>query len=80
MDSPIITAEAIRANLLVRATAFAKEHRTSFSAMSREAVKDDRFLARAQAGANFTIETYQRFIDWMDTRDAAATEPERGAA
>ncbi len=80
MDSPkIITAEAIRENLLARATAFAKEHQTSFSAMSREAVKDDRFLARAQGGANFTIETYQRFIDWIDAQEAAARSAEVAA-
>lgn len=70
MDETQITAHRIREHLLARAKAFSDDRRMSFSAMSKEAVKDDRFLARAQAGANFTIETYQRFIDWLDEQEA----------
>lgn len=64
-----ITADRIRDHLLDRATAFSASTGMSFSAISKEAVKDDRFLARARAGKNFTVETYQRVIDWLDQRE-----------
>lgn len=73
-----ITADHIRDHLLARATAFSERTKMSFSAISKEAVADDRFLARARAGKNFTIETYQRVIDWIDAREAA--QPSEAAA
>lgn len=72
MDKTQITADGIREYLMARANAHAKSHRTSWSSMSRRALSDDRFLARANAGSNFTIETYQRFIDWLDAQEAAS--------
>lgn len=74
MTEAKITADGIREHLMARANAFSEMHRMSWSAMSKQAVSDDRFLARANAGSNFTIETYQRFIDWMDAWEADLRE------
>lgn len=67
-----ITSTTIREHLLARATAFSTARNMSFSAMSKEAVKDDRFLARAASGSNFTLKTYQQFMDWLDAQERAA--------
>jgi hypothetical protein len=74
-DALDISADTVRQHLLSRAEAYRKATGTSFSTISKEAVKDDRFLARAMGGANFTIETYQKVIDWLD----AAERGERAA-
>ena len=70
-DTNSFTAAGIRDHMLARATAYSERSKVSFSTISREAVKDDRFLARASRGANFTVETYQRLIDWIDAREAS---------
>jgi hypothetical protein len=64
-----ITAEAVRATLIARATAFCAAHNYSLSRLGDEALKDSKFLSRVQAGDNFTIKTYQRVIDWIDERE-----------
>lgn len=80
-EQPAITADEIRSNLLARATAYAEAAKTSFSAISKEAVQDDRFLARAAQGSNFSIKTYQRVIDWLDARESeTAASSERAVA
>lgn len=68
-----ITAETVRQNLLKRATAFCDGRKASFSSISEAAVRDSKFLARVQAGENFTVKTYQKVLDWLD-------EAERGEA
>lgn len=78
-DAPI-TADNIREHLVARAEAYSRTNGVSLSAMSKEAVKDDRFLARAKAGSNFTIETYQRFINWLDEAERAAPSKNEAAA
>lgn len=73
MRKPVdITAEAVRGNLLARAASFAVAHRYSLSRISEEATKDSKFLARVQAGENFTIRSYQRVIDWLDAAEQKA--------
>lgn len=67
-----ITAEAVRRNLLSRATAFSRAHNISFSRISEGATKDSKFLARVEAGENFTIKTYQRVIDWIAAAEREA--------
>jgi hypothetical protein len=79
-DVSEITASKIRDHMLARATAYSERTKSSFSFISREAVKDDRFLARAGRGANFTVETYQRMIDWLDAREADEIEQHGAAA
>jgi len=80
-DATPITDEAIRAHLIARARAYADRTKCSFSFISEEAVKDSKFLANAERGANFTIKTYQRVIDWLDAAEAKLPEDEpTGAA
>lgn len=67
-----ITADAVRQNLISRARAFCEARKTSFSAIGKAAISDDRFLARVDAGGNFTLDTYQRVINWLDAAEAAA--------
>jgi hypothetical protein len=44
------------------------------SAIGKAAISDDRFLARVVDGGNFTLDTYQRVIDWLDAAEAAAKD------
>lgn len=75
MDAQIeITADAVRQNLIKRARAFCESRKTSFSAIGKAAISDDRFLARVDAGGNFTLDTYQRVIDWIDAAEASAKD------
>lgn len=69
LDTP--HSDAIRDQMVARAEAFAERSKMSLSAISKMAVKDDRFLARAKAGHNFTLRTYQQLIDWLDAQDSA---------
>lgn len=79
MDTNLdLTADTIRQHLLNRARAYATAKGTSFSAIGKEAISDDRFLARVEKGDNFTLATYQRVIDWIDRQEAANSE--HGAA
>lgn len=65
-----ITADAVRKNLISRATSYCEARNTSFSAIGKAAISDDRFLARVKAGGNFTLDTYKRVIDWLDAAEA----------
>jgi hypothetical protein len=69
-----ITADAVRQNLISRARAFCQAKKTSFSAIGKAAISDDRFLARVDAGGNFTLDTYQRVIDWLDAAEASSKD------
>lgn len=80
MSEPVeITAAAVRQTLLNRAASFAETHKYSFSRIGDEALKDSKFLARVQAGDNFTIKTYQRVIDWIDAAERSRS-PNASAA
>lgn len=72
MNTTSITAEAVRETLIQRIDAFIAATGKSDSFVGKEAVKDDRFVSRIRRGGNFTIETYQRVIDWLDGQQAAA--------
>lgn len=75
MNAPTeITADAVRQNLISRARAHCLARNTSLSAIGKAAISDDRFLARVEAGGNFTLDTYQRVIDWLDAKEAAASD------
>lgn len=75
MDTDIeITKERIREHLLSRASAYAASNGTSLSAISAEAVSDSKFLPEVASGKkqNFTLNTYQRVIDWIDAQERGA--------
>ena len=67
-----ITAEQVRAALIQRIDAFLKLSGMSASALGKEAVKDDRFVKRIRDGGNFTVDTYQKVMDWLDAQERAA--------
>lgn len=73
-DAPEITDEAIRANLIARAEAYASRTGCKLSRIGEEAISDTKFLSNAKNGSNFTIKTYQRVIDWLDEQEAALEE------
>lgn len=64
-----ITESAIRQHVLDRAAAYCAAHKTSFSKISGEATRDEKFLSRVQAGENFTVKSYQKVLDWLDRAD-----------
>lgn len=74
MDASPITADQVRAALLKRVDAFLVRTGTSPSAFGKQVVSDDRFVKRIRDGGNFTIETYQRVIDWIDAQEAPPQE------
>lgn len=71
-----ITKDHIRDHLLARAKAFAEATGKSLSAISGEAVSDSKFLPEVASGKkeNFTLNTYQRVIDWIDAQERAVRE------
>lgn len=62
----------MRDTLIQRIDAFKSKTGKSDSSIGKEAVKDDRFVSRIRNGGNFTVETYQRVIDWLDAQRVAA--------
>lgn len=72
MSKTTITADTVRQSLLHRIDAYMAATGKSESFVGKEAVKDDRFVSRIRRGGNFTVETYQRVIDWLDGQMGAA--------
>lgn len=72
--TPEITKDHIRDHLLARAKAFSEATGKSLSFISGEAVSDSKFLPEVASGKkeNFTLNTYQRVIDWIDAQESAA--------
>lgn len=68
-DAIDITDDAIRQHLLARVDAFQAATGMSLWKISKEAVRDDKFLANVRKGGNFTVKTYQRVIDWLDSQE-----------
>ena len=65
-----ITETEIRAHVLERAKAYASATGRSMSSISEEAVRDSKFLANVERGANFTVKTYQRVLDWLAEQES----------
>jgi hypothetical protein len=72
MSTSTITANQVRASLLARIDGFLAKSGMSASALGKAAVADDRFVRRIRDGGNFTVETYQRAIDWLDEQERRA--------
>lgn len=72
MSTSTITANQVRAALLARIDGFIAKSGMSPSALGKAAVADDRFVSRIRSGGNFTVEMYQRVIDWLDAQERAA--------
>lgn len=74
MQTPVLSADDVRQHLIARAERYARDHRCSLSYIGEQAVSDGKFLLNVKGGANFTLRTYQRVIDWMDASGREAAE------
>ncbi len=72
MSTSTITANQVRAALLQRIDGFLIKTGMSASTLGKSAVADDRFVKRIRDGGNFTVETYQKVMDWLDEQDRKA--------
>lgn len=75
-----ITSDFIRASMLKRIDGYLASTGRKDSFVGREALNDDKFVSRVRAGGNFTIDTMQRVIDWLDSQDCAPASPSRESA
>lgn len=63
----------IRAVLLWRAQLFTELTGMKPSTISLHALNDPAMLSRLSKGSNFTVNTYQRLMDWFDNHWPAST-------
>lgn len=62
----IPTGDEIRSALLARAEAHASARNIRLSTIGLHAINDARFFAEVKGGRGFSINTYQRVMDWLD--------------
>lgn len=60
------TAGQIRKALLKRASDYAKMTGLALGTVSDRCAGDGKFLHQVQRGENFTVDRYQRAMDWLD--------------
>lgn len=72
MSTPNITADQVRTALIERIDAYIAASGKSDSSVGKEAINDDKFVARIRLGANFTLKTYQKLSDWLDQQTQVA--------
>lgn len=60
------TSEDIRQSLMERANAFAARKKCKLGTVSDLCAGDGKFLYDVQAGKNFTVDRYQKAMDWFD--------------
>lgn len=56
----------IRSALLGRVEKFTELTGIKPSAIGKQAVNDPAFVLRIRGGNNFTVDTYRRFMTWLD--------------
>lgn len=66
------TGEDIRNALMTRATAYAKARNSSLSTIGLKAVNDSKFFKQVEDGRGFSINTYQKVMDWIDEQERAS--------
>lgn len=62
------TGAEIRTAMLERVQAFSELTGTSTTAIGRAVFRDSKFIPRAKDGHNFTVESYDRLMKWLDER------------
>lgn len=72
MAKKSITAEQVRSHLISRIDAYQGKVPTTDAKLGTNAVGDHKVIARIRSGENFTLNTYQRLIDWLDQQQVAA--------
>jgi len=70
MNTTELSSEAIRSHLIERAEAFSKRYGVSLSRIGLDAIKDSKFLSEVKNGRNFTVQSYQNVMDWLDRAEA----------
>lgn len=70
--NPNISETVVRANLIEHVDAFLELSGKSDSFVGEQSIKDSKFISRVRAGDNFTLRTYQRVLDWLDSAEASA--------
>lgn len=76
--SPDLVAQ-LRESLLWRAGEYARLTGLALGTVSDRCAGDGKFLAHVQAGRNFTVERYQKAMDWLEhhwpaSRNAAVSD------
>lgn len=72
------TGADIRAVLLWRAESFTQQTGIPLTVIAKRSLNDPALLTRVAKGHNFTIQTYQKVMDWLDDnwpRGRAITVP-----
>lgn len=72
------TAGQIRKALLKRASDYAKMTGLALGTVSDRCAGDGKFLHQVQRGENFTVDRYQRAMDWLDA-NSPRERPEKAA-
>ncbi len=70
----------IRAALLKRARDYCAEKGIGITSLAKSAVNDLGFFARVENGGNFTIGSYRKCMDYMNSNAAADKKPKRKSA
>ncbi len=60
------TSGSIRETLLQRANEYAAKTKLSLSTVSDHCAGDGKFLLDVESGKNFTVDRYQKAMDWLD--------------
>jgi hypothetical protein len=71
MEIEAPTGEDIKKALIGRAEAFAKAQETTLSTIGLKAVNDSKFFKQVIDGRGFSINTYQKVMDWLDEQERA---------
>jgi hypothetical protein len=80
MARRFLTKQEIRDALVGRADEFGRLTGKSKSEIGKLAVNDGAALSRIEAGGNFTVDLYGRFMDWFDKHWPQRRVKARGAS
>lgn len=72
MEIEAPTGEDIKKALIGRAESFAAAKKTTLSTIGLKAVNDSKFFTQVKDGRGFSINTYQRVMDWLDEAERAS--------
>lgn len=68
--------QELRARLIATAERLARLRKMSEATIGLKAVKDNTILKRIRTGSGFTIKTYDRLMEFMESEIAEASEKE----
>jgi len=65
-ERPVPTSDDVRRALLSRANEYGKLTKLAIGTVSDRCAGDGKFLLDVQAGKGFTVDRYQKAMDWFD--------------